>query len=421
MSNLGRQCPVVDVGEVSVFPTTPTQGLNRQVSALTLRVLSIFGTRPEAIKMAPVVRVLSDEPAIESMVCVTAQHREMLDQVLEIFDIEPDVDLDLMRPGQTLPELTARVLTHVDRTLDRLKPDLVLVQGDTTTVMAAALAAFYRQIPVGHVEAGLRTHDRYNPFPEEINRRIAGQLASLHFAPTQRAADALLAEGTPAAAVHVTGNTVIDALDWVVNQPRPPKVGELLEEIGCGSGGQHRLVLVTAHRRESFGAPFEQICLGLRRLAERNPDVALVYPVHLNPNVQKPVHRLLDGRDRIHLVEPLPYLPFAHLMNAAYLVLTDSGGIQEEAPSLGKPILVLRNETERQEAIDAGTAKLVGPDAEAIVREAERLLHNERAYAEMANAVNPYGDGHAAGRILKAVMEWSNSNIGFAPRLGSPI
>ena len=374
---------------------------------MTLRVLSIYGTRPEAIKMAPVVQALADAPGVRSLVCVTAQHREMLDQVLKLFGIAPDIDLDLMRPGQTLPELTARVITRVDEALAQLEPDLVLVQGDTTTVMAAALAAFYRRIPVGHVEAGLRTGDRYNPFPEEINRRLAGQLATLHFAPTPRAAAALRAEGVPEGAIHVTGNTVIDALRWVVTQPRPPEVDRLLADLGCdGACPQRKLILVTAHRRESFGPPFEQICLGLCDLARRNEDIALLYPVHLNPRVREPVHRLLGHEERIELIDPLPYAPFAHLMRAAHLILTDSGGIQEEAPSLGVPVLVLRRETERVEAVEAGTARLVGPDAEAIVREAERLLRDEAAYAGMANAVNPYGDGSAIPNMAR---RWENA------------
>jgi len=375
-----------------------------------LTVLSIFGTRPEAIKMAPVVRTLRAQPEhFDAPVCVTAQHRQMLDQVLELFQITPEADLDLMTPGQSLPALTARILTSVDGVLGRLRPNLVLVQGDTTTVLAAALAAFYHQIPVGHVEAGLRTSDRYNPFPEEINRRLATQLATLHFAPTRRAAEALLAEGVDPANVHITGNTVLDALHWAVRQPAPPEVPALLRRLGCvvgPSAAARRLVLVTAHRRESFGPPFEQICLGLRDLARRNTDIAILYPVHLNPNVREPVGRILGGEERIHLVEPMAYLPFAHLMAAAYLVLTDSGGIQEEAPSLGVPVLVLRRETERPEAVEAGAVRLVGPDAEAIIRESERLLHDPAAHAAMAHATSPYGDGHAAERIVAAISAW---------------
>jgi len=366
-----------------------------------IRILSVFGTRPEAIKMAPVVRELEENPdRIESRVCVTAQHREMLDQVLDIFGIKPDIDLDLMQTGQTLPELTSRVILGITRVLEQEQPDCVLIQGDTTTVMATALAAFYQRIPVGHVEAGLRTRNRYSPFPEEINRRVADVLTTFYFAPTQTAADALRCEGVSDDDIYVTGNTVIDALLWIVRQPEPPEVASVIARIEG-----RKLILVTAHRRENFGVPFEQICLGLRELARRNPDVAIVYPVHLNPNVQDPVHRILDGEQRVHLIKPLSYLPFVHLMNRAEIVLTDSGGIQEEAPALGKPVLVMRRETERPEAIEAGTAKLIGPDAGAIVRETERLLHDKDAYREMANAVSPYGDGHAAERIVRVLLD----------------
>jgi UDP-N-acetylglucosamine 2-epimerase (non-hydrolysing) len=365
-----------------------------------MRVLSVFGTRPEAIKMAPVVRELEKYPdRIESRVCVTAQHREMLDHVLDTFDIEPDIDLDLMRPGQTLPELTARVILSLTGVLEQESPDCVLVQGDTTTVMAAALAAFYQKISIGHVEAGLRTRNRYSPFPEEMNRRIVDVLTTLYFAPTQAAAAALRREGVADGDIYVTGNTVIDALLWVVDQPEPSGVSHLIAEL---SG--RRVILVTAHRRENF-ASLEDICIGLRELAHRNPEVAIVYPVHLNPNVREPVHRILDGGERVHLIKPLPYLAFAHLMNRADIVLTDSGGIQEEAPALGKPVLVMRRDTERPEAIETGTAKLIGPDANAIVRETERLLHDEHTYRQMAKAVSPYGDGHAAERVVQVLLE----------------
>lgn len=359
--------------------------------------------------MAPVVRTLRAYPErIESSVCVTGQHREMLDQVLQLFQIEPDIDLDVMTPGQQLPALTSSVLERVDDVLGRLQPDLVLVQGDTTTAMAASLAAFYRQVPVGHVEAGLRTSSRYDPFPEEINRRITDQLATLHFAPTQRAADALLAEGISGDRVYITGNTVIDALHWAVKHQAPTDVQSLLRSLELdGNGSSCKLILVTAHRRESFGRPLEEICLGLRDLVRRNPDLRLVFPVHLNPKVHEAVHRLLGHERRIKLIEPLPYLAFAHLMGAAYLILTDSGGIQEEAPSLGVPVLVLRHTTEREEAIDSGTAKLIGTDSAAIVREAERLLCDQGAYARMARADNPYGDGRAAKRIVSAILRWA--------------
>jgi UDP-N-acetylglucosamine 2-epimerase (non-hydrolysing) len=366
-----------------------------------IRVLNIFGTRPEAIKMAPVVRELEKHPGqVESLVCTTAQHREMLDQVLDVFGIRPDVDLDLMQPDQGLPDLTARALTGLSRVLEEVCPNVVLVQGDTTTVMAGALAAFYRRIPVGHVEAGLRTRDRYSPFPEEMNRRVADALTTFYFAPTETAAQALRREGVADDAIYVTGNTVIDALLWVVRQPQPSEISDI-----SGRVDGRRLILVTAHRRENFGAPFEEICHGLRDLARRNSDIALVYPVHLNPNVQEPAYRILGGQERIHLIEPLPYAAFAHLMSRAEIVLTDSGGLQEEAPALGKPVLVLRRETERPEAVEAGTAKLVGPDAEAIVRETERLLRDEAAYQQMANAVSSYGDGRAAERIVRVLLE----------------
>ncbi|MFQ5796096.1 MAG: non-hydrolyzing UDP-N-acetylglucosamine 2-epimerase [Candidatus Bipolaricaulia bacterium] len=378
-----------------------------------MRVLTVFGTRPEAIKMAPVVRELENHPdRIKSAVCVTAQHREMLDQVLDLFDIQPDIDLDLMQPDQILPELTAQVVSAMTRILDRERPDRILIQGDTTTVMATALAAFYLKIPVGHVEAGLRTQDRYNPFPEEINRRIVSTLASYHFAPTPAAGQTLLGEGVDPNTIFVTGNTVVDALYWILKRPLSEQSKKLLQDLGLtdpDSVGavEHpvRLILVTAHRRESFGHPFESLCRGLRVVVERNPDVLLVYPVHLNPRVRDPVQRILSGHQRIRLIEPLPYEPFVRLMNASYLVLTDSGGIQEEAPVLGKPVLVLRQETERSEAIAAGVAKLVGTDEERIVAETERLLHNEAAYQAMVKAESLFGDGHAARRIVKVLLK----------------
>jgi UDP-N-acetylglucosamine 2-epimerase (non-hydrolysing) len=361
------------------------------------RVLTIFGTRPEAIKLAPVILELEKHPErIENLVCVTAQHREMLDQVLEWFQIEPDYDLDLMRPDQGLAGFASRALVAVSEVLQEVRPDVVLVQGDTTTVMMAALAAFYQCIPVGHVEAGLRTRNRYNPFPEEINRRIAGVLATYHFAPTERAAAALRAEQMPEEDIYVTGNTVVDALLMTVRRP-------VDLELDLGLDGR-RLILVTAHRRESFGAPFESLCLALRDLAERNADVKVVYPVHLNPNVRGPVERILAQQPRVHLLEPLRYEQFAHLMAQAYLILTDSGGIQEEAPVLGRPTLVMRETTERPEAIEAGTARLVGTDRHRIVAEAECLLHDEGAYRTMAQAGSPFGDGRSAERIVNILL-----------------
>lgn len=363
------------------------------------RLLFVFGTRPEAIKMAPLLLYLRDCPEAEAVVCVTAQHRQMLDQVLDWFQIHPDYDLHLMQPNQTLAGLTARALQSVSEVIAEVKPDAVLVQGDTTTAMAAAMAAFYQRIPVGHVEAGLRTRDLNNPFPEEMNRHVIGVMASYHFSPTETARQALLAEQAPAESIFVTGNTVIDALQWTVARPRKLDLGVPL------NGPGERLILVTAHRRESFGPDFESICYALREIVERNPDVRLVYPVHLNPNVQEPVKRILGGIERIHLIDPLPYPDTAHLMARSTLVITDSGGIQEEAPALGKPVLVMRRTTERPEAVTAGTAKLVGTETEAIVSAAETLLHDPAAYQAMANAVSPYGDGHAAERIIQILVD----------------
>lgn len=360
-------------------------------------VLTIFGTRPEAIKLAPVVRELRRREGVTVDVCVTAQHRQMLDQVLEIFGILPEVDLDLMEPGQTLPALTARVLTAVSGVLEERRPDVVLVQGDTTTAMAAGLAAFYARIPVGHVEAGLRTGDRYSPFPEEINRRIVSTLGTWHFAPTERAAGALRREHVPEATIHVTGNTVIDALLAVLESTVAPP--------GLFTPSERRLVLVTAHRRESFGSRIAEAFGALRELVDRNPDVEIVYPVHLNPNVQEPARHILGGHPRIQLVPPQGYVAFVHLMARSTLILTDSGGIQEEAPALGKPVLVMREDTERPEAIEAGTARLVGTDAGTIIREAERLLHDRSAYEAMARAANPFGDGTAARQIADILLE----------------
>ncbi|MDD5467952.1 MAG: UDP-N-acetylglucosamine 2-epimerase (non-hydrolyzing) [Anaerolineales bacterium] len=376
-----------------------------------LRVLSIFGTRPEAVKMAPVVRALADAPGVESLVCVTAQHREMLDQVTGLFGVQPDIDLDLMRPDQSLAELTAAIFTHLDPVLERLKPDWVLVQGDTTTVMAAALLAYYRRVRVGHVEAGLRTGDKWQPFPEEINRRVAGVVTDLHFAPTEWARQNLLREAVPANRVVVTGNPVIDALRYVASLPPTPEVGALLERIGMvsasGEPSGARLVLVTAHRRENFGKPLEAICAALKAIAEYyGESLRLVYPVHLNPNVQEPVYRLLAGVPNIFLLPPMDYLPWVHLIKRATLMLTDSGGLQEEAPGLGVPVLVLREVTERPEGVQAGTVRLVGADAKRILSETRRLLDDPQAYAAMAHAVNPYGDGQAAVRIVQALLDY---------------
>jgi UDP-N-acetylglucosamine 2-epimerase (non-hydrolysing) len=370
-----------------------------------LRVLSVFGTRPEAVKMAPVVRALAETPGVDSRVCVTAQHRQMLDQVLDLFQIRPDVDLDLMREDQSLGELSAAIFTHLDPVLEDLRPDWVLVQGDTTTVAVAALLAYYRRIRVGHVEAGLRTHDKWQPFPEEVNRRVAGAAADLHFAPTAWARDNLRKENVPEEAIVVTGNPVIDALHFVAGQDPPAETLSLLTNLGLDSPGGKRLALVTAHRRENFGRPLEDICAALKALAARG-DVEIVYPVHLNPNVQEPVQRLLAGAPGVTLLPPLDYLPLVHLMKRAALILTDSGGIQEEAPAFGVPVLVLRQVTERPEGVQAGVLKLVGTDPGRIQAEAAHLLDDPHAHAAMARAVNPFGDGQAAGRIVKALIEF---------------
>ncbi len=372
-----------------------------------LRVLSIFGTRPEAVKMAPVVQALSAEKNIEARVCVTAQHREMLDQVLNLFKIKPDIDLNLMRPNQSLAELTAQILQNLDPILADEHPDWVLVQGDTTTVMAASLAAFYRGILVGHVEAGLRTGDKHQPFPEEINRRIAGVTADLHFAPTQISRENLLREGIQEEHILVTGNPAIDALQQISSLPAPVEVTRYLQQLRIAQG-KRRLVLITAHRRENFGEPIENICRAIKQLASIYGDaLCLAYPVHLNPNITEPVKRLLGDTPGVELLPPLEYLSLVHLMKASTLILTDSGGIQEEATGLGKPALVLREKTERPEGVQAGVLKLVGTDPERIVNETRRLLDDSAAYDEMAHAENPYGDGHAAERIVRGILNYS--------------
>lgn len=363
------------------------------------KILITFGTRPEAIKMAPVVAALKADAAFDVKVCVTAQHRQMLDQVLDLFVIRPDFDLNLMQPGQDLTDITCNVLVGMRGVLRQWRPDWLLVHGDTTTTFATALAAYYEKVAVGHVEAGLRTGNIYSPWPEEMNRRLAGAITSLHFAPTERAKENLLREGVAPEMIHVTGNTVIDALLQVVARIRGDAVLQthFARQFGFLSAGR-RMVLVTGHRRENFGAGFERICHALRRLSERE-DVEIVYPMHLNPNVQEPVRRVLGAAPRVHLIEPLDYLPFVYLMDRAYLIITDSGGVQEEAPSLGKPVLVMRDTTERPEAVDAGTARLVGTDEAAIVCEASLLLDDAAAYEAMSRAHNPYGDGNAAARI----------------------
>ena len=367
-------------------------------------VLVVFGTRPEAIKMAPVINRLRRSPGIDVRVCVSAQHRQMLDQVLQLFAIVPDYDLDVMRPNQTLAGLTSAVLEGVSDVLDRASPDFVLVHGDTTTTFAAALACFYKKIPVGHVEAGLRTGNLQAPWPEEMNRRFAGQLASMHFAPTAAARSNLEKERIPRSAIRVTGNTVIDALQDIIGRitSNASLQLELAQAMPWLEFPSRRIVLVTGHRRENFGDGIEGVCRALRMLA-LNQDVEIVYPVHPNPNVMEPVHRLLDGVTNIHLIEPMDYLPFVYLMNKAYFIITDSGGVQEEAPSLGKPVLVMREVTERPEAVAAGTVRMVGANADRIFDEATRLMADTDHYKRMSTAHNPYGDGQAADRIARVI------------------
>ncbi|EKP29118.1 UDP-N-acetylglucosamine 2-epimerase [Klebsiella michiganensis] len=369
-----------------------------------MKVLTVFGTRPEAIKMAPLVHALAKDPHFEAKVCVTAQHREMLDQVLKLFSIVPEYDLNIMQPGQGLTEITCRILEGLKPVLESFKPDVVLVHGDTTTTMAASLAAFYQRIPVGHVEAGLRTGDLSSPWPEEGNRTLTGHLATYHFAPTETSRQNLLRENIADNRIAVTGNTVIDALFWVRDRVLSDEAlrNELTQRYPFLANGK-KMILVTGHRRESFGRGFEQICHALAEIAANNPDVQIVYPVHLNPNVSEPVKRILGHVENVMLIEPQDYLPFVWLMNRAWLILTDSGGIQEEAPSLGKPVLVMRDMTERPEAVSAGTVCLVGTDSQRIVNEVTCLLQDEFAYQAMSRAHNPYGDGQACHRILSAL------------------
>jgi len=371
-----------------------------------MKVMIIFGTRPEAIKLAPVVRAFrADGERFRSWVCVTAQHREMLDQVLGLFDIRPDFDLNVMRPRQDLYGVTSEILLKLKDLFEEVKPDVILVQGDTTTTFAASLAAFYQKIKIGHVEAGLRTFDKHRPFPEEMNRHLTSALADYHFAPTRKAEAHLRNEGIPGKDTYVVGNTVIDALLWISARLSDPghrkRVEEGLSKTGRFSRTGRRLILVTAHRRESFGRGFEEICRALREIALRNPEVEIVYPVHLNPNVREPVYRIIGKMDRIHLIEPLEYEPFVYLMKQCEFILTDSGGIQEEAPSLGKPVLVMREVTERPEAVEAGTSRVVGVEADRIVGETQQLLDDPEAYAKMAGVRNPYGDGKSSQRILQ--------------------
>jgi len=370
---------------------------------MTLKVLSVFGTRPEAIKMASLALGLQADARFESKICVTGQHRQMLDQVLELFELTPDYDLKIMKPGQDLTDVTVAILQGLKAVLAEFKPDIVLVHGDTATTFATSLAAYYQQIPVGHVEAGLRTGNLYSPWPEEANRKLTGALSQLHFAPTSQSQANLLAEGVAGESIHVTGNTVIDALLEVTRKLQRPDLAKTFAEEFSYLDPSRRLVLVTGHRRESFGDGFERICKALVQIAQDCADVEIVYPVHLNPNVREPVNRLLKGVQNIHLIEPLDYLPFVYLMNRSYLILTDSGGVQEEAPSLGKPVLVMRDTTERPEAVQAGTVRLVGTDLQAIISNVEELLGDDAAYQRMSVAHNPYGDGQACARIIEVL------------------
>jgi UDP-N-acetylglucosamine 2-epimerase (non-hydrolysing) len=370
-----------------------------------MKVLTVFGTRPEAIKMAPLVHALANDKRFDAKVCVTAQHREMLDQVLELFEITPDYDLDLMKAGQTLNEVTARILLELKPVLQEFKPDVVLVHGDTATTFAASLAAYYEQIAVAHIEAGLRTGNVYSPWPEEGNRKLTGALTKYHFAPTEISKQNLLKENYSAKSIHVTGNTVIDALLMVqkkISQDYQLNA-ELAEQFSILDDNK-KLILVTGHRRESFGGGFERICEALAITAKRYPEVQILYPMHLNPNVREPVNRILKGIDNIFLIEPQQYLPFIYLMDKAHIILTDSGGIQEEAPSLGKPVLVMRDTTERPEAVDAGTVKLVGTNVEVMTSAINELMENEDAYKAMSFAHNPYGDGTACQQIINGLL-----------------
>ncbi|MGB5716070.1 MAG: UDP-N-acetylglucosamine 2-epimerase (non-hydrolyzing) [Gammaproteobacteria bacterium] len=374
-----------------------------------MKILSVIGTRPEAIKMAPLALALAADNRFDSRVCVTAQHREMLDQVLDLFELRPEFDLNIMRPGQDLTDITTAILQGIKEVYGQFRPDIVLVHGDTATTFATTLSAYYHQIPVAHIEAGLRTGNLYSPWPEEANRKLTGTLAALHFAPTETSRQNLLAEGIDPTTIHVTGNTVIDALLEIATRLDESIAlqQEISEQFGFLAEGK-RIILVTGHRRESFGGGFERICQALSQTAMTYPNIEIVYPVHLNPNVREPVNRLLAGISNIHLIEPLDYLPFVYLIKRAYLILTDSGGIQEEAPSLGKPVLVMRNTTERPEAVEAGTVKLVGTDIMAITSHLETLLTDSTAYQSMSFAHNPYGDGKACSRILQTLTTFNH-------------
>lgn len=376
-----------------------------------MKILTVFGTRPEAIKMAPLALKLAETQGFDARVCVTAQHREMLDQVLELFELKPDYDLDIMKPGQDLTDVTTNILQGMKPVLADFKPDVVLVHGDTATTFATSLAAYYQQIAVGHVEAGLRTGKIYSPWPEEANRKLTGAITTYHFAPTDISKQNLLNEAVAESAITVTGNTVVDALLSVSEKFKTDaELNSRMAEEFSFLDENKKLILVTGHRRESFGGGFERICQALAATAEAHSECQIVYPVHLNPNVQEPVNRLLNGVDNIALIKPQDYLPFVYLMNKAHIILTDSGGIQEEAPSLGKPVLVMRDTTERPEAVKAGTVKLVGTDVEVIKNQLSLLLTNDKEYKEMSFAHNPYGDGKACEKIIEVLMEKLNGN-----------
>lgn len=387
---------------------------------MTISTLIVFGTRPEAIKMAPVVKALQGSKHFISQVCITGQHDAMLREVLSVFNIAPHFEFQVMQAGQAPVQLMSRLLTGVESVLASCKPDVVLVHGDTTTTLAAALAAFYRRVPVAHVEAGLRTGDIYAPWPEEVNRKVTGILSTIHFAPTSRARINLLKEGVSPSTIQVTGNTVIDALyDCIDVIDSSTHINQTLAEQFSFISKRRRMILVTGHRRESFGAAFQQMCRAIQRIAQQHPDIDIVYPVHLNPSVQEPVHRLLGNIDNIYLLPPVDYVAFVHLMRSAYFILTDSGGIQEEAPSLGKPVLVMREKTERVEAIEAGTARLVGTTEAKIVKHAIALLTDESLYSKMSQAVNPYGDGQAAQRIERGLVQLFEETPQYSELVGA--
>lgn len=367
-----------------------------------IKVMTIFGTRPEAIKMAPLVKELKKRKEIETIVCITAQHREMLDQVLETFEIKPDYDLNIMKQGQTLGEITTRALNGLEEVIKKELPDIVLVHGDTTTTFAGALAAFYNQIAIGHVEAGLRTFDKYSPYPEEMNRQMVSCMSDMNFAPTKLSADNLINEGRKKDSIYITGNTAIDAMSTTVDENYKNEIFDWI--------GSNKMILLTAHRRENLGDPMRNIFKAIKRITEEFADVRVVYPIHLNPKVRDIANEIFEGCDKIKLIEPLEVFDFHNFQNKSYIILTDSGGIQEEAPSLGKPVLVLRDNTERPEGIEAGTLKLVGTNEETIYLETKELLNNKEAYKKMSTASNPYGDGHASERIVDAIIEKFNTN-----------